>query len=163
MMSNPKRSFDTIARMPGNRPLPGRPLARVLADDPLLAAWNRRCRDEARVARTVRGALPRPLAAHVAARLPAPDRLELVTATGTVAAALRQRLPVVRTALGREGMEFREIRVRVQPVSVRHPDRKVVPRQWDSAQRAALQDLAGTLPEGSLKAAVAGWLRRSGR
>jgi len=149
--------------MPG-KPLPsGRPIARVLSDDPLLAAWNRRRRDEAEVTRAVHAALPRPLAAHVAALVPAPGRLELVVTTGTVAAALRQRLPAVQSALGREGMEFREVRVRVQPASVRHEERKLLPRQWDSSQRAALQGLAESLPAGPLKAAVAAWLRRSGR
>lgn len=149
--------------MPGNRPLPGRPLARVLADDPLLAALSRRCRDEARVERSVRSVLPRPLAACVAARLPEPDRLELVATTGTIAAALRQRLPAVRDALGREGIEFREVRVRVQPVAIRREERKILPRQWDKTQKAALETLADTLPEGPLKAAVSGWLRRSAR
>ena len=149
--------------MPGKPPPPGRPLARVLADDPLLAAWNRRRRDETRVTRAVHAALPRPLAAHVAALLPEPDRLDLVATTGTIAAALRQRLPAVRTAIGREGMEFREVRVRVQPAFVRQAERKVLPRQWDSAQKTALEGLAVSLPDGPLKAAVAGWLKRSGR
>ena len=135
----------------------------MLSDDPLLAAWNRRRRDEAEVTRAVHAALPRPLAAHVAALVPAPGRLELVVTTGTVAAALRQRLPAVQSALGREGMEFREVRVRVQPVAVRREERKILPRQWDKAQRTALETLADTLPEGPLKAAVSGWLRRSAR
>lgn len=162
-MSNSKGSFDANASMPGKPLPPGRPLARVLADDPLLAAWNRRRRDETRVLRAVHAALPRPLATHVAALLPEPDRLDLVATTGTIAAALRHRLPAVRMALGREGMEFREVRVRVQPASVRQAERKVLPRQWDSAQKTALEGLAVSLPDGPLKAAVAGWLKRSGR
>jgi hypothetical protein len=163
MMSNSKDSFDANASMPGKPLPPGRPLARVLADDPLLAAWNRRRREETRVTRAVHAALPRPLAAHVAAWLPSPDQLDLVASTGTIAAALRQRLPAVRAALGSEGMEFREVRVRVQPASVRQVERKILPRQWDSTQKAALEGLAGTLPDGPLKAAVALWLKRSGR
>ena len=149
--------------MPGKPPTPGTPLARVLADDPLLAAWDRRRRQEARVTQAVQRALPRPLAAHVAAQLPAPDRLDLVVATGTLAAALRLRLPAVRSALEREGLEFRDFRVRVQPGVVPEPAKKSVPRQWDRRQKPALDELAATLPDGPLKAAVAGWLRRSGR
>ena len=82
---------------------------------------------------------------------------------GAIAAALRQRLPAVRAALGREGIEFREVRVRVQPVAIRREERKILPRQWDKTQKAALETLADTLPEGPLKAAVSGWLRRSAR
>ena len=149
--------------MPGNPTTPGRPLARVLADDPLLAGWDRRRRDEAKVTTAVRGELPRPLAPHVTAWLPAPARLELVATTGAVAAALRLRLPAVRSALERKGWDFRDIRVRVQPGLPAAVPTKSVPRQWDSAQGAALGTLAETLPEGPLKAAVAGWLRRAGR
>ena len=101
--------------MPGKAPASGRSLARILDDDPQVAAWNQRRLDEAAVAKAIATVLPRPLAAHVAALLPAPDRLDLVVRTGAVAAALRQRLPAVRAALGREGMDFREVRVRVQP------------------------------------------------
>jgi hypothetical protein len=141
----------------------GRSLARILDDDPQVAAWNRRRREEAAVTKAIGTVLPRPLAAHVAALLPTPDRLDLVASTGTVAAALRQRLPAVRRALGREGVDFREIRVRVQPVPAAEPGRKVLPRQWDSAQLPALRHLAETLPPGPLAAAVRRWLRRAGR
>ena len=107
--------------------------------------------------------LPRPLAAHVAALLPAPDRLDLVATTGTIAAALRQRLPAVTLALGREGLEFREVRVRVQPGVVPARPPKPLPRQWDSAQKPALAGLEQALPPGPLKAALARWLSRAGR
>jgi hypothetical protein len=149
--------------MPKEALASGRPLARVLADDPQVAAWNRRRRDEAAAMKAIGAALPRPLAAHVAALLPAPDRLDLACTTGTVAAALRQRLPAVRLALGREGLEFRDIRVRVQPGVGAEPERKPVPRQWDSAQKPALAGLERALPPGPLKAALARWLARSGR
>lgn len=149
--------------MPGFPVIPGRPIARVLADDPVLADWIRRHRDEAKATRIARGALPRPLAPHVAAWLPAPDRLELCASTGTVAAALRLRLPAVRSAFEREGWDFREFRVRVQPAPVAPPTGKVVSRQWDRSQTAALSALADGLSEGPLKAAVTGWLRRTGR
>jgi len=149
--------------MPNPALASGRPLARILADDPQVVAWIRRRREEAAVAKALGGVLPRPLAAHVAALLPAPDRLDLVAPTGTVAAALRQRLPAVRAALAREGMEFREVRVRVQPVNAPELQRKIVTRQRDSAQIPALERLAADLPPGPLRAAVAGWLRRSGR
>ena len=141
----------------------GRPLARILDDDPQVAAWNRRRREEAAVTRALRSVLPRPLAAHVAALLPTPEALDLVVPTGTVAAALRQRLPAVREALGREGLDFREIRVRVQPVSSPEVAQKTIVRQIDSAQLPALERLAADLPAGALRAAVRGWLRRSGR
>lgn len=144
-------------------PTTGRPLARVLADDPLLAAWDRRRRDEAKATADVRAELPRPLAPHVAAWLPAPGQLELVVGTGAVAAALRLRLPAVRSALEREGWDFRDIRVRVQPGVPREITPKNVPRQWDSLQAPALSRLASSLPDGPLKAAVGRWLRRAGR
>ncbi|MEO8487019.1 MAG: DciA family protein [Betaproteobacteria bacterium] len=149
--------------MPGKALASGRTIARVLDDDRQVADWNRRRRAEAAVAQAIGKALPRPLAAHVAALLPAPDRLELVAPTGTVAAALRQRLPAVLAALGREGMDFRDIRVRVQPVAAPDPRPKSLARQWDNAQEPALKALAGRLPDGPLRSAVQGWLRRSGR
>jgi hypothetical protein len=95
--------------------------------------------------------------------LPTPDRLDLVAPTGTVAAALRQRLPAVREALGREGVDFREIRVRVQPVPMPEEAKKTLPRQWDSAQAPALSRLAESLPAGPLQAAVRRFLRRAPR
>lgn len=149
--------------MPKEALASGRPLARVLADDPQVAAWDRRRRDEAAVAKAIGTVLPRPLAAHVAALLPAPDRLDLVASTGTIAAALRQRLPAVRTALGHEGWDFRDIRVRVQPGVAPEPARKPLPRQWDSAQKPALAGLERDLPPGPLKTALARWLARAGR
>jgi hypothetical protein len=99
----------------------------------------------------------------VAAWLPAPGKVELVTSTGAIAAALRLRLPAVRSALEREGWDSRDIRVRVQPAPASPDTAKTVPRQWDSAQTPALAALADSLPDGPLKAAIAGWLDRSGR
>jgi len=149
--------------MPGKALASGRSLARILDDDPLLVAWNRRRREEAAVMKAIAVVLPRPLAAHVAALLPAPDRLDLVAPTGTVAAALRQRLPAVQAALAREGMDFREVRVRVQPVLAPEPERKVLPRQRDNAYLPALERLEANLPPGELRQAVRRVLRRAGR
>lgn len=149
--------------MPGKALASGRSLARILDDDPLLVAWNRRRREEAAVMKAIAVVLPRPLAAHVAALLPAPDRLDLVAPTGTVAAALRQRLPAVQAALAREGMDFREVRVRVQPVIAPEPERKILPRQRDSAYIPALERLEASLPPGELRQAVRRVLRRAGR
>ena len=149
--------------MPGKALASGRSLARILDDDPLLVAWNRRRREEAAVMKAIAVVLPRPLAAHVAALLPAPDRLDLVAPTGTVAAALRQRLPAVQAALAREGMDFREVRVRVQPVLAPEPERKVLPRQRDNAYLPALERLEANLPPGELREAVRRVLRRAGR
>ena len=149
--------------MPGKALASGRSLARILDDDPLLVAWNRRRREEAAVMKAIAVVLPRPLAAHVAALLPAPDRLDLVAPTGTVAAALRQRLPAVQAALAREGMDFREVRVRVQPVLAPEPIRKSLPRQRDSAYLPALERLEANLPPGELRQAVRRVLRRAGR
>ena len=149
--------------MPGKALESGRSLARILDDDPLLVAWNRRRREEAAVMKAIAVVLPRPLAAHVAALLPAPDRLDLVAPTGTVAAALRQRLPAVQAALAREGMDFREVRVRVQPVLAPEPERKILPRQRDSAYLPALERLEANLPPGELRQAVRRVLRRAGR
>ena len=149
--------------MPRKALASGKPLARILDDDPQVADWIRRRREEAAVTKAIGSVLPRPLAAHVAALLPTPDRLDLAVPTGTVAAALRQRLPAVRQALEREGLDFREIRVRVQPVLAADAVPKIVPRQWDSAQLPSLRRLADTLPPGPLQAAVRRWLRRAGR
>lgn len=149
--------------MPEKPNTTGTPIARVLADDPILAGWQRRRRDEARLTEVLRGELPRPLAPHVAAWIPAPEQLELVATTGAVAAALRLRLPAVRSALEREGWNFRDIRVRVQPGAPRQAAVKPVIRQWDSAQAPALRALADQLPDGPLKSAVAGWLERARR
>ena len=149
--------------MPAKAPASGRPLARVLADDPQVVAWIRRRREEAAVTKAIGAVLPRPLADSVSALLPAPDQLDLIAPTGTVATALRQRLPAVRAALAREGMDFREVRVRVQPVLAPEPARKTVVRQRDSAQLPALERLAADLPDGPLQLAVRRWLRRAGR
>jgi hypothetical protein len=72
-------------------------------------------------------------------------------------------LPAVRSALEREGWNFRDIRVRVQPGTAPVAQEKPLIRQWDRSQAPALSALADTLPDGPLKAAVTGWLRRSGR
>ena len=149
--------------MPGKALASGRSLGRILDDDPQLIGWNRRRREEAAVTKAIGAVLPRPLAAHVAALLPAPDRLDLSVPTGTVAAALRQRLPAVVAALAREGMDFREVRVRVQPVLAPEPERKTVPRQRDSSYYPALERLEADLEPGELRQAVRRVLRRAGR
>lgn len=149
--------------MPGTPATRARPIARVLADDPLVGAWARRRLDETRVTKSVRAGLPPPLAVHVAAWLPSPFRLELTAPTGTVAAALRMRLPAVRAILEREGWDFRDIRVRVQPSAPAPGQSNIIVRQWDRTQEPALRQLEASLPEGPLRAAVSGWLRRSGR
>lgn len=149
--------------MAGTPSTPVRPITRVLADDPLAGAWERRRRDEARATKAVRNALPPLLAAHVAARLPSPFRLELTAPTGAVAAALRMRVPALRSMLEREGWDFRDIRVRVQPSVPARVRANVLVRQWDRAQEPALRQLEATLAPGPLKAAISGWLRRSGR
>ena len=87
--------------------------------------------------------------------------LELAASAGAIAAALRQRAPDLRAALVQNGWDFTEIRVRVQVAGRTSPAQKIQKRQWDSANAAPLFDLAPTLPEGPLKAAIARWARRA--
>jgi len=145
------------------RPSPARRLDRILAGDPLLADYQARWRRETALTACVRASLPRPLAALVQAGTPAADHLDLVCPSGTVASAVRMRLAVLTAALAREGWEFREVRVRVQPGGHGAPSPKPVSLQWDKSSSAALAPLEAALAPGPLRDAVARLRRRLAR
>lgn len=143
------------------RPPAHRPLARVLESDPQLADWTARQRREATLTRLVRKHLPRPVAERVSVTALGPRLLELGAGGGAVAAAVRQRLPDLRAALAREGVDVAEIRVRVQVVTTRPGPGPVPRRTLDSRAAAPLFDLADRLSSGPLKDALSRWSRRA--
>ena len=135
------------------------PLARILAADDRLSAWNARREREAAVLAVVRRALPRPVAERVFVASGEGPTLELAAPTGAIASVVRQKGPDIVTLLRREGWEFSGIRLRVQPRPAAPEPTKAVPRQWDSASRRPLAALETSLPAGPLKAALQKFLR----
>jgi len=145
---------------PGKKPPKPLPLSRVFETDPRIAAWATRLKEEAALTAIVRRQLPRALAERVRVAGVRENVLELAVAAGAVAATVRQRSPDLAAALRREGWDFTEIRIRVQVRGDAVPEQKNVPRQMDTRSNA-LFDLAGTLPEGPLRAALDRWSRRA--
>ncbi len=143
------------------KPIAVRSIARVLESDARIRAWSDRHRHEAALTQLLARQLPRPIADRVHVTDMRDGVLELAASAGAIAAALRQRAPDLRAALARNGWDFTEIRVRVQVEGRPRPAQKIEKRQWDSASAAPLFDLAATLPEGPLKAALARWSRRA--
>jgi len=143
-----------------SKPNPLQPLFRVLAADPRLAAWDARRRHEQALTLMIRRSLPRPIAEQVAVCAAVSETLELATASGAVAAVVRQRSPDLIAALQREGWEFTVIRVRVQPQRDGVAPKKQLPNQWDSNATRVLSRLEAGLPSGPLKASLARLLRR---
>jgi hypothetical protein len=143
------------------RPLPARPIARVLEAESRLSDWTARHRQEVALTRLVRRHLPRPIAERVHVSDSREGVLELAATAGAIAATLRQRAPQLRASLLREGFDFTEVRVRVQVAARPEISRKDVLRQWDSASAKPLFDLADRLSDGPLKAALARWSRRA--
>jgi hypothetical protein len=137
------------------------PLARILAEDPALAAWVERQRLCDRVTAHVRGTLPRALAPLVRVASCEEGRVELAAQAGAVAAALRQRGPAILAALRREGWDFTEVRVRVQVGGARLAPGKSATNQRDASGARALFGLASALPEGPLRASLERWSRRA--
>jgi hypothetical protein len=135
------------------------PLARILASDAQLAAWNARRQREAAILAVVRRALPRPVAERVYVQGGDGPALELSTPSGAIASVVRQKAPDLVAALRREGWEFSGIRLRVQPQADSPETRKSEPRQWDTASRRPLERLAGSLPDGPLKSAIGRFLK----
>jgi hypothetical protein len=136
-------------------------LARVLAADATLSAWNARRERDAAILRTVRRALPRPVAERVFVGDSGGPELGLVTPAGAIAAIVRQRTPELLRLLGHEGWKFNGLRVRVQPRADSPVVQKKVPRQWDSRGRASVETLAAGLAPGPLRTALERWLRRT--
>ena len=143
------------------KPTALRQIARVLQSDAQLKAWTERYQREAALTQLLAAHLPRPIADRVHVADTSNGVLELAAGAGAIATALRQRSPDLLAALSRSGWDFTEIRVRVQVAGRTSPAQKIERRQWDSANAAPLFDLAPTLPEGPLKAAIARWARRA--
>ena len=142
------------------KPASPQPLARILAADATIAAWHLRARAEAELTAAVRRHLPRALAERVRVAEVADATLTLATSTGTVAAVVRQRLPMILGELAGEGRNFTEIRVRVQVRGDAAEQAKPLKIQRKRADPAPLHRLAESLPEGPLKAAVQRLARR---
>jgi hypothetical protein len=144
------------------KPQPTRPLARVLSDDAQISAWYDRMSQEMRLTAAVRRLLPRALADRVRVAEAAPEALTLAVAAGAVAAVVRQRSPDILAGLRREGLDFTELRVRVQVKVAAQPQHKPVNNQKNRVDSIHLRQLAATLPPGPLKAAVERLVRRGG-
>src|SRR5690606_30800581 len=110
--------------------------------------------------RALRRLLPRPVAERIRIHDSRGSTLELVTTAGAIASVVRQRGPELCAALAREGWQFSRIGVRVQPPSMPLSYQKGAPRQWDSASRRTVAQLADRLEPGPLKTALARLLRR---
>jgi len=137
-------------------------LQRILAADPVLAAWEARRRREARLTAIVRRHLPRPLAERIRVAEERGPELNLIADAGAIAAVARQRAPDLLAELQREGCEFTSIRVRVQVVGAGPKIRKPALKQIDRSALRTLGTLAQELPAGPLKVALARFLRRVG-
>jgi hypothetical protein len=137
------------------------PIARVLAEDPALAAWVERQRLCEQVTAHMRGALPRALASLVRVASCEGGRLELAAQAGAVAAAVRQRGPAIQDALCREGWDFTEVRVRVQVAGRGPAPGKSMSNQRDASGARALFGLAPQLSQGPLRETLERWSRRS--
>jgi len=138
------------------------PLARILATDAQIAAWHDRMLQETRLTTAVRRLLPRALADRVRVADTAAQALTLAVAAGAVAAVIRQRTPDLLAGLRREGWDFTELRVRVQVRSDPPLPAKIVPNQRTKVDLTALRQLAATLPDGPLRAAIERLTRRCG-
>jgi len=134
-------------------------LARLFERDPKISPWAARVKQEEALTALVRRHLPRPLAGRVRVAGTGDRIIELAVEAGAVATLVRQRSPELRAALEREGMDFTEIRIRVQVGNAANRRNKSVPRQLDT-RAATLFDLAATLRDGPLKTSISRWSRR---
>jgi hypothetical protein len=136
-------------------------LARVLDSDAKIAQWRRRQAQEAMVTAKLRRHLPRALGDLVIVSDARDGLLELAVATGAIATSIRQRGPDLLRALSREGLDFTELRIRVQVRRIAGKSPQPLLRQWDSTQAAPLYALSERLPPGPLRSALARWARRA--
>lgn len=144
------------------KPTATKPLSRILATDPQIAAWHDRMERESQLTAAVRRMLPRALADRVRVAEAEPQALTLAVAAGAIAAVVRQRSPDILAGLRREGWDFTELRVRVQVKSdpVQPPKDSHIQRiKINSTPLAAL---ARELPPGPLRAALERLVRRGG-
>ena len=149
------RTLALVTRMRFNDPLPRfaepsltpspkyRSLARVLESDAQFADWTARRRQEVALTQLLCRHLPRPLAERVRVTDCRDGVLELAANSGAIAATLRQRAPELRMALARDGVDFNEIRVRVQVSAIAGTrDKRQVWVRLTPAGRATLRKLA---------------------
>jgi hypothetical protein len=136
-------------------------LARVLESDAKLAQWRQRHEREVLVTAKLRRHLPRALGDLVVVSDARDGLLELTVATGALAASVRQRGPDLLRALSREGLDFTEIRIRVQVRGTARKSEHIFSRQWDSAEAAPLFALVDRLSPGPLKTSLARFARRA--
>ena len=144
------------------KPNPARPLARILATDAQIAAWHDRMQQESRLTTAVRRMLPRALADRVRVAEATAPALNLAVAAGAVAEVVRQRTPDILAGLRREGWDFTELRVRVQVRAEPALPAKMAQIQRGKVELASFRQLAATLPEGPLRAAIERLARRCG-
>jgi hypothetical protein len=136
-------------------------LAQVFERDATLAGWSERARIEARLTALLRAQLPRAVAPHVRVAGVDAKCLQLAAGAGAIAAVLRQRAPDLLAALRREGLDFTEIRVRVQVAGNAPTRTKTVLNQVDASNAGSLFDLAERLSDGPLRRSLARWARRT--
>lgn len=117
---------------------------------------------ESRLTAAVRRALPRALADRVRVAAATPPELTLAVAAGAVAAVVRQRTPDILAGLQREGLDFTELRVRVQVKADPVKSVKISSNQTFKVDSRPLRALASALPEGPLRAAIERLARRGG-
>ena len=144
------------------KPNPLQPLARILATDTHLAAWHDRMQRESRLTTAVRRMLPRALADRVRVADATTQMLVLAVAAGAVAAVVRQRTPDILAGLRREGLDFTELRVRVQVKVDAPPAAKIAGNQRAKVEMTSFRQLASSLPQGPLRAAIERFTRRCG-
>ena len=106
--------------------------------------------------------LPRALADRVRVAEAGTQTLKLAVPAGAVAAVVRQRSPDLLAGLRREGLHFTQIEVRVQVATDPVVVRKAPSNHGNRVDSAALRELAGKLPPGSLREAVLRLARRGG-
>lgn len=138
-----------------------RPLAGILTADAQLAQWVARQRQEAQLVAEVRKHLPRALGLRVHVTGLRDGVLELGASGGAIAATLRQRAPALRAALAASGLDVRDVKVRVQVAVAPPAPVRDAPRDLDVRAAAPLFELAGKLPQGPLREALARWSRRA--
>jgi hypothetical protein len=137
-------------------------LERILATDPVTAAWMDRQRRQAALTLHIRRHLPRALASRIRVADDQGPELLLGADVGAIAGIARQRAPDLLLDLRRAGYEFTSIRVRVQ---VKVDSRQIEKSPSKQIDKKALQSIgifARGLPPGSLKASLARFLRRVG-
>ena len=138
-----------------------RSIAKVLQSEAQFTDWTARAALEADLTKRVRRHLPRTLADRVRVTEWRDGVLEIAATAGAIAATLRQRAADLREALARDGIECRDIHVRVQVAGVATSRERRAAQAWNSADAKPMFELGERLRDGPLKAAIARWSRRA--